>query len=111
MTLVAHPIQDLGGQWADADPSFDAWAAANARRVARLIRRTDIVLLRDALAGCADDAEGSTSTDVDTDVDSVQAQDALPGAAELAPRAMLPSEAFGSSAWRHDCTCASHRWR
>ena len=50
----------------------------------------------DALAGCADDAEGSTSTDVGTEVDSVQAQDALPGAAELAPRAMLPSEALGA---------------
>ena len=54
----------------------------------------------DALAGCAADAdvdaEGSTSTDVDTVVDSEKAQDALPGAAELAPRAMLPSEALGA---------------
>ena len=50
----------------------------------------------DATAGCADDAEGGTSTDVDPEVDSVQAQDALPGAAELAPRAMLPSESLGS---------------
>ena len=68
-----------------------------------------------AIAGCAADAdvdaEGSTSTDADTVVDSEKAQDALPGAAELAPRAMLPIRSLGSSAWRHDCACASHRWR